>query len=62
MDPIDRASMDGMGNPVHRVADNPIARLYTSRLQRLDQQISNTFAHGGSLHLSYDRVPEEFGS
>src|SRR3954462_12749355 len=61
MDPIDRASIDRMGNPVHRVADNPVTGLHAGRLQRFDQQIGDAFAHDGSSHFAYVRVPEEFG-
>ncbi len=37
MDPIDLAAIDGVGDPVQRVADDPVAPPHAGRLQRLDQ-------------------------
>ena len=45
MDPIDLAAIDGVGDPVQRVADDAVARLHAGCLQRLDQYIGYSFAH-----------------
>jgi hypothetical protein len=37
MDPIDLAAVDGVRDLVHRVADDPVARLHAGFLQRFDQ-------------------------
>ena len=37
MDPIDLTAVDGMGDAVHRVPDDPVACPHAGRLQRLDQ-------------------------
>ena len=37
MDPIDLAAVDGVGDPVHRVANDAVARLHAGCLQRFDQ-------------------------
>ena len=48
VDPIDLAAVDGVGDPVQRVADDPIARLYAGGLQRLDYDIGDSFPHCGT--------------
>ncbi len=52
MDPIDLAAVDGVGNPVHRVADDPVARLHAGCLQRFDQQIGHSFTHSGASRVA----------
>jgi hypothetical protein len=37
MDPIDLATVDDVGDLIHRVADDPVARLHAGCLQRFDQ-------------------------
>jgi hypothetical protein len=34
---MDLATVDGVGDLIHRVADNPVARLHAGCLQRFDQ-------------------------
>jgi hypothetical protein len=46
MDPIDPTAVDGMGDAVHRVPDDPVACPHAGRLQRLDYEIGHSFAHG----------------
>src|SRR5258708_39439063 len=46
MDPLDFALMDGAGDAVKRVADDPVAPLDAGGLQRFDQYIGYPFAHG----------------
>jgi hypothetical protein len=46
MDPFDCATVDGVSDPVQRVADDPVAPLDASRLQRLDHYFGYSFAHG----------------
>ena len=48
MDPVDLAAVDGVRDPVQRVADDAVAPLYASCLQRLDQQIPYSFTHSGA--------------
>src|SRR5580692_12939543 len=45
MDPLDLALMDGAGDAVKRVADDPVAPLHPGGLQRLDQYVGYPFAH-----------------
>ena len=46
MDPIDLAAIDGVGDLVQRVADDPVAPLHAGSLQRFDQiTIGYSFAH-----------------
>src|SRR5580692_2499882 len=45
MDPLDLALMDGAGDAVKRVADDPVAPLHAGGLQRLDQYVGYPFAH-----------------
>ena len=42
MDPLDLAVMDGVGDPVQRVADDPVAPLYAGCLQRFDYYIGHS--------------------
>jgi hypothetical protein len=37
MYPIDLAAVDGVSDPIHRVADDSVAGLHAGRLQRFDQ-------------------------
>ena len=46
MDPIDLAAIDGVGDLVQRVADDPVARLHAGCLQRFDYYIGYSFTHG----------------
>ena len=48
MDPLDLALMDGVGDAVKRVADDPVAPLYAGCLQCFDQYIRHSFAHNGT--------------
>src|SRR5207248_9321360 len=57
MDPIDLAAVDGVSDPVHRVADDPVARLHAGCLQRIDQYIGYPFGHSGS-HVSFGYTRE----
>ncbi len=45
MDPIDLAEINGVGEPVQRVADDAIAVLHAGRLQRLDHDVGYSFGH-----------------
>ena len=45
MDPLDLAFLYGVGDPVQRVADDPIAVLHPGGLQGLDENIRHPFAH-----------------
>jgi hypothetical protein len=45
MDPLDLALMDGVGDAVKRVTDDPVAPLYAGCLQRVDQHIRDSLAH-----------------
>ena len=47
VDPFDFAAVDGVSDPVQRVADDPVAPLHTGSLQRFDQQVGYAFAHDG---------------
>jgi hypothetical protein len=64
MDPIDLAAIDGVGDPVQRVADDPVAVLNPGGLQRLDQYIRYSFAHLSNSSATIngiDRRPAESG-
>src|ERR1700729_2038446 len=45
MDPLDLALMDGVGDAVERVADDPVTPLYAGCLQCFDQYIGHPFTH-----------------
>jgi hypothetical protein len=45
MDPIDLALIDGVGDTIEGIPNDPVARLHTGCLQRLDQYIGYSFAH-----------------
>jgi hypothetical protein len=45
MDPLDLALMDGVGDAVKRIADDPVAPLYAGCLQCFDQYIGHSFTH-----------------
>ena len=45
MDPLDLALMDGVGDAVQRVADDPVAPLYAGCLQCFDQNVGHPFTH-----------------
>src|ERR1700693_3839191 len=45
MDPLDLALMDGAGDAVKGVADDPVAPLYAGCLQRFDQYVGYPFSH-----------------
>ena len=53
MDPIDLAAVDGVSDPVQRVADDPVAPLHAGSLQRFDQYIGHSFAHCGTSRVDY---------
>jgi hypothetical protein len=48
VDPIDLATIDGVGDAVQCVADDSVARLHAGRLQCFDQQIGYPFSHSGT--------------
>ena len=45
MDPLDLALMDGVGDAVKRVADDPVAPLYAGGLQCFDYYVGYAFTH-----------------
>jgi hypothetical protein len=47
MDPLDRATVDGVSDPVQGVANDPVAPLHTGSLQRFDQYVRYAFADCG---------------
>jgi hypothetical protein len=49
---LDLNAINGVSNAVDRVADDPIAPLYASRLQCSDQYIRHSFAHRLDLNAS----------
>jgi hypothetical protein len=53
MHPIDLAAVDGVSDPVQRVADDAVARLHAGCLQRFDQKISYSFAHSGTPSVAW---------
>ena len=48
VDPIDLAPVDGVGDSVQRVTDDPVARSYASGLEHLDYGIGHSFRHCGT--------------
>jgi hypothetical protein len=51
MDPLDLALMDGVGDAIKRVTDDPVAPLYAGCLQGFDQHIGDALAHPEPLLL-----------
>ena len=49
----DLATVDGVGYPVHRVADDPVACLHACCLQHFDQQIGHSFTHSGTSRVAW---------
>jgi hypothetical protein len=47
MDPLDCTTVDGVNDPVQRVAHDPVASFHAGSLQRFDQYVRYAFAHCG---------------
>jgi hypothetical protein len=51
--PIDLAAIDGVGDPVQRVADDPVAIPHAGCLQRVDHQISHSMTHSRNSRIAW---------
>jgi hypothetical protein len=61
LDPIDLAAIDGVSDPVQRLADDAVAAPHAGCLQRFDNQISHSLAHCGTTRFACVPLSLEVG-